>query len=57
VAGILDLQRSAGNAAALDAYAEATDWLEDTPDWEALQTAGLGDESVYLPFFSRSSSK
>src|SRR4051794_3488576 len=49
----LDILRSYcnRNRAALDAYASETDWLTGTLDWDAFQSAGLADESTYIPFF------
>ena len=37
--------------AELDAYAAATDWLTGSLDWAAFDSAGLADESAYIPFF------
>jgi hypothetical protein len=39
------------NRAGIDTYVAETDWLAGTLDWDAFQSAGLADESVYIPFF------
>ncbi|WP_222271582.1 LysM peptidoglycan-binding domain-containing protein [Modestobacter marinus] len=39
------------NRAAVDEYANRTDWLKDSLDWDTFAEASLADESVWLPFF------
>jgi len=39
------------NRAALDEFAEKTNWLKGELDWETFKTCSLSDQEVWLPFF------